>query len=63
VRLILHAVDAAKRAFNKATVNTVDTDVVVTAVAAFYRIEQSVHNTSRGISLEKSQTLLAFHSA
>lgn len=35
VRLILHAVDAAKRAFNKATVNTVDTDVVVTAVAAF----------------------------
>jgi len=60
-RLILHAADATKRAFNNAMVCTVDTAVVVMAVAAFYRIELSVLNISRGIGLEKSQALLAFH--
>ena len=35
-------------------VRTVDTAVVVMAVAAFYRIELSVLNISRGIGLEKS---------
>ena len=56
----MHA-DAAKAAFNKAIVRTVDIDVVVIAVAAFYRFEQSVNNISRGFGPEKSQALSAFH--
>ena len=35
VRLLLHAADAVQKGCNKVTIHTVDTDVVVLAVASF----------------------------
>ena len=77
MRLLLHAADAARRGYTKVMVRTVDTDVVVIAVAKFQYLSLSelwiefgigkhlkylpAHDISRSISEEKSQTLLAFH--
>ena len=76
-RLLLHAADAARRGYTKVMVRTVDTDVVVIAVAKFQYISLSelwiefglgkhlkylpAHDISRSIGEEKSQALLAFH--
>ena len=40
-RLLLHAADAARRGYTKVMVRTVDTDVVVIAVAKFQNISLS----------------------
>ena len=76
-RLLLHAADAARCGYTKAMVRTVDTDVVVIAVANYQYISLSelwiefgvgknlkylpAHDISRSIGEEKSQALLAFH--
>ena len=76
-RLLLHAADAARRRYTKVMVRTVDTDVVVIAVAKFQYISLTelwiefgvgkhlkylpAHDISRNIGKEKSQALLAFH--
>ena len=77
MRLLLHAADAARRGYTEVMVRTVDTDVVVIAVAKFQCISLSelwiefgvgkhlkylpAHEISRSIGEEKSQALLAFH--
>ena len=76
-RLLLHAADAARRGYTKVMVRTVDTDVVVIAVAKFQYLSLSelwiefgvgkhlkylpAHDISCSIGEEKSQALLAFH--
>lgn len=69
-RLILHVADAARRGYTKVMIRTVDTDIVIIAVAAFQHIfgvgkhlrYLSVHDISCSMGQEKSQALLAFHS-
>ena len=76
-RLLLHAADAARRGYTKVMVRSVDTDVVVIAVAKFQYISLSelwiefgvgkhlkylpAHDMSRNICEEKLQALPAFH--
>jgi len=76
-RLLLHAAGAARCEYTKVMVRTVDTDVVVNAVAKFQYLSLSelwiefgvgkylkylpAHDISRSMGEEKSQALLAFH--
>lgn len=77
-RLLLHAADAAKCGFEKLMLRTVDTDVVVLAIAFFHELPLSelwvafgvgkhlrympVHVTASSMGQQKSKALLAFHS-
>ena len=76
-RLLLHVADAARRGYTKVMVRTVDTDVVVIAVAKYNYLSLSLlwiefgvgkhlkylpaHDISCSIGEEKSQALLAFY--
>ena len=76
-RLLLHAANAARHGYTKVMVCTVDTAVVVIAVAKFQYISLCqlwiefgvrkrlkylpAHDISHNIGKEKSQALLAFH--
>ena len=76
-RLLLHAADAARRGYTKVMVRTVDTEVVVIAVAKFQYLSLSelwiefgvgkhlkylpAHDISCSTGEEKSQALLALH--
>ena len=76
-RLLLHAADTARRGYTKVMVRTVDTEVVVIAVAKFQYLSLSelwiefgvgkhlkylpAHDISCSIGEEKSQAFLAFH--
>ena len=77
-QLLLHAADLARSGYTKVMIRSVDTDVVVIAVAKFRYISLSelwidfgvgkhlkylpAHDISRSIGKEKSQALLAFSS-
>ena len=77
-RLLLHAADAGKCGFEKVMLQTVDTDVVVLAIATFHDLALSeiwiafgvgkhlryvpVHVIASSIGQQKSKALLAFHS-
>ena len=77
-RLLLHAADAAKCGFEKLMLRTVDTDVVVLAIAFFHELPLSelwvafgvgkhlryvpVHVIASSMGQQKSKALLAFHS-
>ena len=76
-RLLLHAADAAKCGFEKLMLRTVDTDVVVLAIAFFHELPLSelwvafgvgkhlryvpVHVIASSMGQQKSKALLAFH--
>ena len=76
-RLLLHAADAGKCGFNKIMLRTVDTDVLVIAIAAFHKLALSelwivfgvgkhlcfvpVHDITSSMAQQKSRALLAFH--
>lgn len=75
---MLHAADAGKCGFEKVMLRTVDTDVVVLAIATFHDLALSelwiafgvgkhlryvpVHVIASSIGQQKSKALLAFHS-
>ena len=76
-RLLLHAADAAKCGFRKIMLQTVDTDVVAVAIAAFHHLVVSelwiafgvgkhlrylpIHGIASSMGPKKSRALLAFH--
>ena len=77
-RLVLHAQDACNHGYHKLIIRTVDSDVLVIAVALCHYIKpqelwiafgtgqnlryQSVHSISQSLGLLRSKSLLAFHS-
>ena len=76
-RLLLNAADAGKCGFNKIMLRTVDTDVLVIAIAAFHELALSelwiafgvgkhfrfvpVYDIASSMRQQKSRALLAFH--
>ena len=76
-RLLLHAADAGKCGFNKIMLRTVDTGILVIAIAAFHELALSglwiafgvikhfrfvpVHDIASSMGPQKSRALLAFH--
>ena len=76
-RLLLHAADAGKCGFNRIMLRTVDTDVLVIAIAAFHELALSelwiafgvgkhfrfvpVDEIASSMGQQKSRALLAFH--